>query len=269
MEYSNNTRIYLQDLDLAQPTRDLEFLQELQSRHIARYSFNSLAVLQGQAISIESDGVFDKIVTQGRGGYCFEHNKLVFDVLQELGFDVRILLARVINNRDIDAPRTHRITLVNLPDGHYIVDAGFGSLCPRYPLKLELETMQDQGDASYRLIRNTDGDYCIQLRKDDGFFSLYTFDTNRYTEADCRTGHFYSHRFPDAVFVNNLVVSRKFFNETHSLVNGEYHLTKNAQTKVTKICNAAELANILTQVFEQKLDAGVVEDLYHRFVVEA
>ena len=52
---------YLADLGLT-ATADIEFLRELQSKHIARYSFNSLAVVLGQDISLEIEAIFSKIV---------------------------------------------------------------------------------------------------------------------------------------------------------------------------------------------------------------
>ncbi len=52
---------YLADLELT-ASRDVAFLGELQSKHIARYSFNSLAVVLGQEISLEVDAIFNKIV---------------------------------------------------------------------------------------------------------------------------------------------------------------------------------------------------------------
>ena len=46
------------------------------------------------------------------GDYYFEHNALMYEVLKSLGFNVRILIVKVLNNQDIDSPRTHRITLL-------------------------------------------------------------------------------------------------------------------------------------------------------------
>ena len=128
---------YLDDLELSAST-DIGFLNELQSKHIARYSFNSLAVVLGQDISLDIHDILNKIVNKQRGGYCFEHNKLVLNVLAELGFDVRLLMAKVIYNRDVDVARTHRITLLNLDGDDYIVDTGFGHFGARFPVKLQL-----------------------------------------------------------------------------------------------------------------------------------
>lgn len=260
---------YLDDLELSAST-DIGFLNELQSKHIARYSFNSLAVVLGQDISLDIHDILNKIVNKQRGGYCFEHNKLVLNVLKELGFDVRLLMAKVIYNRDVDVARTHRITLLNLEGDDYIVDAGFGHFGARYPVKLELGLEQDQGDAVYRIIQNANKDYCYQLFKDGEFFTLYTFNLSQYTEAECIPAHFYSHKSPEAAFVNNLVVCRKFFNDIVSLRNGELFRinSKENKTVTTEIITPKQLHQILVDDFALDLDSAVADFLFSKFIAK-
>ncbi|MGR6874511.1 arylamine N-acetyltransferase family protein [Pseudomonas sp. HK3] len=259
------TNAYLTDLDLTFST-DIKFLHELQSKHIARYSFNSLAVVLGQHISLEIEDIFEKIVEKKRGGYCFEHNKLVFNVLSELNFDVKLLMAKVVYNRDIDVARTHRITLLNLAGDDYIIDAGFGHFGARLPVKLELELEQDQGDAIYRIVKNNKGDYCYQVLKDNTFFTLYTFNLYDYSEAECLPAHFYSHKSPDAAFVNNMVVCRKFYNDTLSLRNNDFFRISNNETISTIITSAKHLHQILMSDFELNLDFAIAEFLFSKFI---
>ena len=256
---------YLADLGLT-ATADIEFLRELQSKHIARYSFNSLAVVLGQDISLEIEAIFSKIVEKQRGGYCFEHNKLVLTVLEELGFDVRLLMAKVVYNRDVDVARTHRITLLNLDGDDYIVDAGFGHFGARYPVKLELGLEQDQGDAIYRIVQDSDNNYCYQVFKDEAFFTLYTFNLHHYSEAECLPAHFYSHKSPDAAFVNNMVVCRKFYNDILSLRNSELFRISNSETVTKVITSAKQLHQILTGTFELDLDSAIAEFLFSKFI---
>lgn len=257
---------YLQDLNVLSETRDIEFLKAVQSAHIAKYSFNSLAVVLGQTISLEVADIFHKIVRQHKGGYCFEHNKLLQNVLAEQGFDVRLLLARVVYNQDVDSPRTHRMMIVNLNGSDYIVDAGFGHFGARYPVKMELGLDQDQGDARYRIVTNAKGEYCYQIFKDDDFFTLYTFTLERHAESDCLLGHFYSHQSPNAAFVNNLVVCRKYFNNIQSLRNGELHQIQNGETHTTIIETPSQLHSILVETYELDIDAAVSEFLYSKFI---
>jgi N-hydroxyarylamine O-acetyltransferase len=259
------TSAYLADLGLSASV-DVDFLNQLQSKHIARYSFNSLAVVLGQDISLEVNAIFNKIVDRQRGGYCFEHNKLILSILAELGFDVRLLMAKVVYNRDVDVARTHRITLLTLNGDDYIVDAGFGHFGARYPVKLELGFEQDQGDAIYRIEQNSQGDYCYQILKDNEFFTLYTFNVYRYSEAECLPAHFYSHKSPDAAFVNNMVVCRKFYNDILSLRNGEFLRISNEETITTVITTANQLHEILVDLFELDLDLAIAEFLFSKFI---
>lgn len=256
---------YLADLELT-ASADVDFLRDLQSKHIARYSFNSLAVVLGQDISLEIEAIFAKIVEKQRGGYCFEHNKLVLSVLKELGFDVRLLMAKVIYNRDVDVARTHRVTLLNLDGEDYIVDTGFGHFGARYPVKLELGLEQDQGDAIYRIVQDSDNNYCYQVFKDEAFFTLYTFNLHHYSEAECLPAHFYSHKSPDAAFVNNMVVCRKFYNDILSLRNSELFRISNSETVTTVITSAKQLHQILTGSFELDLDSAIAEFLFSKFI---
>jgi len=258
-------KAYLADLELT-ASADVGFLRKLQSKHIARYNFNSLAVVLGQDISLDVEVIFSKIVEKRRGGYCFEHNKLVLSVLAELGFDVRLLMAKVVYNRDVDVARTHRITLLYLHGEGYIVDAGFGHFGARFPVKLELGLEQDQGDAVYRIVQNSNQDYCYQVFKEGAFFTLYTFNLHHYSEAECLPAHFYSHKSPDAAFVNNMVVCRKFYNNILSLRNSELFRISNSETVTTVITSAKQLHHVLTEVFELDLDLAIAEFLYTKFI---
>ena len=264
-----NTEIaksYLADLSIKESSLTIDCVNELQSKHIAQYSFNNLGVILGQELPLDTESLFTKIVERHRGGYCFEHNKLVFTVLSELKFDVRLLLSKVIYNQDVEVARTHRVTLLTLAGEEYIVDAGFGHLGARFPVKIALGLIQEQGDAKYRIIKNDNSDYCYQVFKDGNFFTLYTFDLHHYTEADCLLGHFYSHKHPNAAFVNNLVVCRKFFNDIQSLRNNEFHHVKNGIPHTTKITSFKQLHQLLTEVYELDLDIAISEFLFHKFV---
>jgi N-hydroxyarylamine O-acetyltransferase len=266
MNHAALTQAYLADLNMTNDTLDISFLNELQSKHIAQYSFNSLSVVLGQELPLDAESLFTKIVQRRRGGYCFEHNKLVLTVLAALNFEVRLLLAKVIYNKDVEVARTHRVTLLSFAGDDYIVDAGFGHLGARFPVKIELGLVQYQGADQWRIIKNNKEEYCYQVMKDGDFFTLYTFDLHNYTESDCLLSHYYSHKHPNAAFVNNLVVCRKFSNEIKSLRNEEYHDIKGDVTKTTQITSIEQLHLLLTEVYQLDIDIAISEFLFHKFV---
>ncbi|MGO2353636.1 MAG: arylamine N-acetyltransferase family protein [Marinomonas foliarum] len=268
MSLSSSLQNYLSDLDLAVPEQpNMEFVKALQSAHVARYSFNSLAVVLGEEISLGLDAISQKIVTRGLGGYCFEHNKLTFELLKALGYDVQLKLARVLNNNlEREAGRTHRVTLLTLEGVSYLVDTGFGGNGPIAPLRLDINTDQTAGLDRYRLLAKDKGEYDLQVIKDNDYFTLYRFDNAAYSDADCELGHFYSHKNPHAVFLKNLMVTLKKQDQTLALVNSELITRDRLGEHKQQIESPEELGNILLSEFGLALEPAVVEHLFIRFL---
>src|SRR4029079_725996 len=120
------------------PTRvDQRTLAALVLAHMSTIAFENLDVLLGRGIRLDLDGLQAKLVTAGRGGYCFEHGTLFAAVLEALGFRPVRHLARVVVAlpRDL-APRNHMMLSVDVPEGRFVVDPGFGALAPRVPVPL-------------------------------------------------------------------------------------------------------------------------------------
>lgn len=239
------------DLEPGRPTLDL--LANIVRRHVAEFTFSSIGVRLSDPLPLEPEQLFDRIVVRRRGGYCFEHNGLLFAVLTELGYDVTVRLARVINNGDHLPGLTHRITHVRIDDVIYVVDVGFGPAGPAAPVAMP---MADAGqssawsdDRTHRVIARRPGEFHLQQRTDEGPFSLYRFDLGTYGQADCELGHFYSHRHPDAVFVNNLVASRILETEIRSLRNRWYRVQRAEGSVDTEVADADQLGVVLRDEF--------------------
>lgn len=215
-------------LEPSEPTMSL--LREITRRHVATFPFSSAGVRLGDELPLAPERLVERIVERGRGGYCFEHNGLLFAVLAELGYDVTVRLARVINNGDHLPGLTHRITHVHIDGATYVVDVGFGAAGPRQPVAMPAPDAQS-GDpwpsgAEHRVVERRPGEFHLQHVRHGEPFSLYRFDLGVYGQADCELGHFFSHRHPDAVFVNNLVASRILDDEVRSLRNRDYRVTR-------------------------------------------
>ncbi|BFM50522.1 arylamine N-acetyltransferase [Marinomonas sp. THO17] len=265
----SDLQAYLDDLQLTVPTsQSLDFVCSLQSHHIAQYSFNNLAVLLGEDISLNLSHILDKIVIQGFGGYCFEHNKLAFEFLSHLGYDVRLVMARVLNGQLLDRPRTHRITLVSIQDDVYLVDMGFGADCPTQPLRLEPDIEQTIATDTYRIVKSADGEFDLQIWKPQSkqFYTLYRFDLAHYTDEDCVLGNFYSSKHPKAVFVNNLVASIKDDKRTAGIRNHVYFIRQNGTETECLIESAEALHKLLAEAFHIHVESVIAEHLFDRFI---
>jgi N-hydroxyarylamine O-acetyltransferase len=136
------------------PAVDRATLGELQRLHMTAVPFENLSIIAGDHVTTDAESSIDKIVHQGRGGWCFELNGAFAGLLQALGFDVRLLGAAVL----LDGPSTliEHLTLEVTTDQPYLVDVGFGDSFIQ-PLALNIAGPQDGGNGTYELIGSPQG----------------------------------------------------------------------------------------------------------------
>ncbi len=227
----------------AAPAGTLELLREIVRRHVATFAFSSIGPRLGDDLPLDAESLFDRIVLRRRGGYCFEQNGLLFEVLAELGYDVELYLARVIHNQDTHPGLTHRVSVVSLGGVDYVVDVGFGPKGPPRPVPIGAE--QVGGDLRYRVHEVRPQQLHMQVHTGEDWYSLYRFDLVQYGQADCEVGHFFSHRHPEATFVNNLVASLILDDEVRSLRNREYWIMRAEGDERREITDAGMLRSVL------------------------
>jgi N-hydroxyarylamine O-acetyltransferase len=263
MKRSDITDDYLKALNLECRKPDLAFLNEITRRHAARFAFSSVGPMLGNDLPLDVESLYQRIIVNRRGGYCFEQNGFLFEMLQELGFEVSLYLGRVIYNQDIHPGLTHRITLVKIDGDRYIADVGFGPLGPQHPVSMSGKGSHE----SFRVFRIEErhpGEFHMQTLKDGEYYSLYKFELARYGPADCEVGHFYSHKHPGATFVNHLVVSKIMDNEVRSLRNHAFWIITAAGEKKFSISDSAQLKIILDTRFGINVSEAESQRLFER-----
>lgn len=200
----------------ARPTLDSHGLHALHRAHRLAIPFENLDVALGRGVAIDSTAVFAKLVIAGRGGYCFEHNRLFADALVALGFTARTLTGQVLLSGTATPPGTHAFQLVTLDGEDWIADPGFGgSYAPPIPLADGAETTATDG-AHFRLER--DGDDWLLLRDGDsgttdgrstggGWRPQYRFTAAEVTDEALAAGNAWAAGDPASRFVQHRVVS--------------------------------------------------------------
>lgn len=213
-----NLPAYMERIRLpARATVDHHGLAAVQRAHRLAIPFENLDVPLGRGIRISSDAVFGKLVVGGRGGYCFEHNRLFLDALAALGFEARPLLARVWLNGGGVPPKTHTLSLVTIDGEEWIADPGFGgSYTPPMPLVEGAEADAPDG-ATFRLTR--DAEHGWMLLRDghsastdgrgggEGFQPQYSFTTDMVWPADLEVSNRWTSTAPDTRFTTLKVMS--------------------------------------------------------------
>ncbi|HEY5005937.1 MAG TPA: arylamine N-acetyltransferase, partial [Ktedonobacteraceae bacterium] len=109
-----------------QPT--LQTLQALHHAHLLAVPFENLSIHYRQPIILQEDLLFNKIVRQHRGGFCYELNGLFAWLLRQLGFQMSLLSASVSNGTDQFSPEFDHLTVLihQLSGANWLADVGFG-----------------------------------------------------------------------------------------------------------------------------------------------
>ncbi len=235
------------------PTSDV--LADLHLAHATRIPFENLDILLGQPIRIDLASVQAKLVRGRRGGYCFEQNTLLAAVLTRLGFRVTPLAARVRYNTDRVLPRTHMLLRVDLPDGPWLADVGFGKLGLLHPLPLAVGRVAEQFRWAYRLDKEGDGTWVLQARQGDGWLSLYAFTLEPQHPVDFEVANHYVSTHPDSRFTRTLTAQRPGTEVRHSLIDRELTADRGGEPEVRSV-GEEELLPVLAERFGLEFPPG-------------
>ncbi|WP_353632415.1 arylamine N-acetyltransferase [Pseudomonas canadensis] len=253
MSLLTHSRLYLQRLGYdSPPAPTLQTLQDLQLRHVCTFAFENLSSLMRLPVPIDLPSVEQKVLLEGRGGYCYELNQMFLALLQELGFDARGITGRVVMGGAPDArtARTHRLSLVTLDGVRYITDVGFGGMVPSSPLLLDTEAVQATAHEPYRLTFDGQGSYTLWAQVAEEWRGLYVFDLQVQAAIDYEIGNWYVSTHPDSVFIGQLKVARLAAGKRHTLNNAHYaihYLDRPSEKRA--LASADEVLQILTETF--------------------
>ncbi len=263
----NKLTKYFQALQINKPQPDFECVKNIVCRHPATFPFSSIPVLLHSPLPLDLHSLIEKIVISGKGGYCFEHNKLLFLALQELQLDVTALLARILHNSTEITPLTHRITILRYDSTEYLLDVGNGYLTPNLPLPLDGSIHKSTTGQAYRVREVSAGTYNLELLKDsEPPYIIYRFRKQQYYEPDFELSHFYSSKHPQATFVRNLVLAKIFPEYIISLRNNAYYRICSQKSEKYLITDLSDFAAILRDDFKYPISDNEIIILFKNFI---
>jgi N-hydroxyarylamine O-acetyltransferase len=235
---------------------NLDTLAALHLGHAQSIAFENLNPLLGWPVQLDETSLQRKLVHDGRGGYCYEQNLLFGHVLRALGFQVTGLAARVLWTyypEDAITARSHQLLRVDLEDGPYIADVGFGGQTLTGPLRLEPELEQATPHELFRLVQAGDG-FKLQSKLGAEWKALYRFDLDEVFQPDYEILNYYASTHPNSLFVNKLVVARPATDRRYALSNNQltvHHPGGRSERRV--LTTVAELRNTLESIFLLRL----------------
>src|SRR5215510_66895 len=108
---------YLKRIGYSRPVNpDAETLRGLQVAHLLTVPFENLDIGLKRTIKIDDASLWDKLINQKRGGFCYELNGLCAWLLKQIGFNMTYLNARVFNSTgELGIDFDHLALLVKIP----------------------------------------------------------------------------------------------------------------------------------------------------------
>ncbi|MGE6370040.1 arylamine N-acetyltransferase family protein [Planococcus kocurii] len=224
----------------------LQDLTELQSLHMQNIPFENLDVIRHVPIYLNLEKIYEKIVNQRRGGYCYELNGLFHWLLSQLGYQAKLISATVQRPNGTWAKAdTHAAILVEF-DTLYLVDAGFGDSTVS-PIPLGGERHTDHS-GTYRIEKVDDVYYDLIRENEENEKVLYRFSTDEKQLVDFHEGCVFNQVSKDSSFTHNDLVTRATQNGRITL--SDHQLTRSENGQKTKIeLSPADKRNVLKREF--------------------
>lgn len=251
---------YLARIDYRQsPRADVATLEALHLAHAIHIPFENVAIQLGQPIRLDVASLQEKLVCNGLGGYCFEHNTLFAAVLEEIGFRVTLLAARVRIGATRVLPRTHMLLEVEASGRAWLADVGFGAGGLLAPIPFAPGEVVRQPLDTYRLCQ-ADGLWVLQSLAGPEWCDLYVFSREPQLPVDMEMASYFTSTHPDSIFVRTLTAQRQSL-QTRWALRGRELVTEEKGQVDKRLITDDELGLILTETFELRLPPSAVDKL--------
>ncbi len=249
-----DSKKYLERIKISSvPTPDLDNLKKLHVNHLFNIPFENLDIHSKKKLILEPEHLQKKILDSKRGGYCYELNGLFYLLLKELGYNAKMISARVNNPKggwgeEFD----HMAIIVNLEE-QWLADVGFGDSFIE-PLKFELDTVQENINGYYKIVKH-DYEYFKLTKSADGkeLAGEYIFTLKERQLEEFENMNDYQQTSPDSHFRKGKVCTIANEKGRVTLSNDKLTITEGENKIITEIKDEKDFNEKLFEYFGIKL----------------
>jgi N-hydroxyarylamine O-acetyltransferase len=236
-------------IDQTDVSADLETLKTLQKQHLLHVPFENLDIHWKRSILLDIDKFYAKIIEQKRGGFCYELNGLFAELLNKIGFQTKIISARVSHaDGTFGAEYDHLAILATISDTEYLVDVGFGDFTAE-PLKFVLNVEQIDDNGMFLIRKQTDEYFEVAKKDGTDWKSAYIFkDSVRDLSEFAEMCNFHQ-TSPESHFTKGKLCSIMTATGRKTLTDKKFIETTNGEKNETEINLDDEFYQILEREF--------------------
>ncbi|HET9030978.1 MAG TPA: arylamine N-acetyltransferase [Candidatus Aquilonibacter sp.] len=254
----NRLHQYLRRIEYGGPLHpSRQTLHALHRAHLLAIPFENVDVQLREKRPFTLDAVFEKIVEQRRGGWCYEMNGLFGWALGELGFKADYIACAVDRQKNGDRALMNHLALIVHLDQPFLADVGFGNGLAA-PMPLREGTFND-GRFDFRLTR--DGDWWrFHNHRLESMTYDFTQEPHAYEQFEHKARMLAT--TAESPFVQNLIAIKLLEDGMVRLTNAAFTRYDANEMVEETAPNAAELARILKEHFD--LRPANIEALWNR-----
>jgi N-hydroxyarylamine O-acetyltransferase len=257
-------KAWLQRIGYSGPvTPTLETLNRLIFAHSHSIAYETLDIMLGRPPKLDVPTLQQKIIANRRGGYCFEQNMLFRAGLRSLGYKITSLQGRVVRGLAIDAPRPaiHMLLIVELPEGNFLADVGFGNLAPTSALLLAPNIEQETPHETMRFI-DVGGELTLQARLKDGWHHIYRVIPYPRYDGEYEITNWYTATHPETPYQGNIIVARPGPNRSRITMYNSRVTIRDADGRAEKrwLADEREFKDVLRGEFGLNISDKDIED---------
>ncbi|MES0882521.1 arylamine N-acetyltransferase family protein [Roseibium sp. SCP14] len=237
---------YLARINLQHCPVSPEGLKQLQSAQITAIPFENVLPFLGRVPRLDGNSLWQKMVLDRCGGYCFELNTLLEMALQALGFSSRKVMARVRMGAPEGGVRSHLAHIVSIDGTEWLVDTGFGGQAPAYPVNLTTTGEQQIRDQIYRIrFDDAENEEVLERKSEDGWIPLYGFDRMPPKWVDIEAANYLCAKWSEISFSSSMKFYRLTDNGWISFQNGLAGFTENGIKTTRTIVKQNDLTRFM------------------------
>ncbi len=234
-------------------TPTLEVLTQLQQAHLYTIPFENLDIHYNRKITLDIDRIFTKVMNNNRGGFCYELNGLFYELLKELGFQVKRISASVWSDTKQSWPPDfdHLAVIVIIDGQEYLADVGFGDSFFA-PLKMVLDEEQQDRKGVYR-IRQYDANYfLLEFSEKEDWKHCYIFTKVERAFEDFAARCHWQQTSPEAHFVQNKLITKPTEHGRITLTDKRFKITTGKEKETAIISDEKDFEALLWKYFKIK-----------------
>ena len=196
--------------------------------------------------------IFNKVVNQNRGGFCYELNGLFYELLNAIGFDVKMVSARVFDqDKGYGEEYDHLAIITRINNIEYLTDVGFGEFTFK-PLKLQLGTVQKDQRGNFKIDKFKNGYLKVSKIENEKSTPEYIFKNKERELKEFEEMCVFHQTSSDSPFTSKRLI-------TLPTENGRVTISGNT-LKIKELETTAELT--------LKNEAEYEEELWNRFKIK-